>query len=396
LRTLFIGVFADSVLINYINNISNNSSQVSFAAIKFSKSIADGLESNSSDHVNLFLIPIGVYPNCKKFIFYKKGNNNNYYIPFVNILFLKQLCISIYVFLFVVNWCILNFGHKKYLFTGFLYLPFLFAIQPLKYFQLFNFISFVPDLPKFIFSYTKKQGIVKAYFQSLYIKITNKLSHKIDYYVFITKYMAEYFPNKPFSIIEGFSSPCLDYDVELKISKNAILYAGALYEKFGIKTLINVFNNLPGNYELWLFGYGDMIEYISQMSKSNPKILFFGNISNSLVLDYQKKARLLVNPRPINHEFTKYSFPSKILEYMSSGTPVLTTKLAGIPPEYDDKLLYFEDDSYNGIMNGLVKYLNYSDDELFEIGNKSIEFIRVQKNNDTQISNLISRIKYLV
>jgi glycosyltransferase involved in cell wall biosynthesis len=208
--------------------------------------------------------------------------------------------------------------------------------------------------------------------------------------------MAEYFPNKPFSIIEGFSSPCLDYDVELKISKNAILYAGALYEKFGIKTLINVFNNLPGNYELWLFGYGDMIEYISQMSKSNPKILFFGNISNSLVLDYQKKARLLVNPRPINHEFTKYSFPSKILEYMSSGTPVLTTKLAGIPPEYDDKLLYFEDDSYNGIMNGLVKYLNYSDDELFEIGNKSIEFIRVQKNNDTQISNLISRIKYLV
>jgi hypothetical protein len=75
---------------------------------------------------------------------------------------------------------------------------------------------------------------------------------------------------------------------------------------------------------------------------------------------------------------------------------VLTTKLAGIPPEYDDKLLYFEDDSYNGIMNGLVKYLNYSDDELFEIGNKSIEFIRVQKNNDTQISNLISRIKYLV
>ena len=44
--------------------------------------------------------------------------------------------------------------------------------------------------------------------------------------------------------------------------------------------------------------------------------------------------RILVNFRSPNEELTKYSFPSKILEYISSGSLVLSTRLLGIPDEY--------------------------------------------------------------
>jgi hypothetical protein len=148
-------------------------------------------------------------------------------------------------------------------------------------------------------------------------------------------------------------------------NKNAIMYAGALFEKFGIKTLLDAFSEISNNYELWLFGFGDLTDYITEQSKKDNRIKFFGNLPNDIVLDYEKKARLLINPRPLNHEFTKNSFPSKILEYMTSGTPVLTTKLPGIPDDYSDKLFFFDDDTKFSIKNGIINYMNKSDCELY-------------------------------
>ena len=50
-----------------------------------------------------------------------------------------------------------------------------------------------------------------------------------------------------------------------------------------------------------------------------------------------------VNPRPGAADFTRYSFPSKTLEYLDAGKPVLAYRNDGIPPEYDEHLLYISD-----------------------------------------------------
>jgi len=49
----------------------------------------------------------------------------------------------------------------------------------------------------------------------------------------------------------------------------------------------------------------------------------------------------------------RYSFPSKLIEYMASATPVLTTRLPGIPPEYEPYVYWIEDDSVEGIEHSL-------------------------------------------
>ena len=51
-------------------------------------------------------------------------------------------------------------------------------------------------------------------------------------------------------------------------------------------------------------------------------------------------ATVLVNPRKNVGEYTKYSFPSKIMEYLSSGVPAVAYKLDGIPSEYDGYINY--------------------------------------------------------
>lgn len=77
-----------------------------------------------------------------------------------------------------------------------------------------------------------------------------------------------------------------------------------------------------------------------------------------------KKATLLINPRPSNEEFTKYSFPSKNLEYMASGTPLLATDLPGIPAEYKRYEYIIENENIDGIANMFRYVLNLTDAEL--------------------------------
>jgi len=395
--TLFIGTYADKNLIEIINKKSDNSAQISIAAIKFSKLISEGLDFNVSNNVNLFLVPIGMYPRSPIVLFTNNKEENNYYIPFINILIFKQISITIYTLIFITLWHIKNFNKKKIIIFGFLYLPFLVSSFPFKYFKKTKIVSFVPDLPKYEFTYSSTKFSFKKYLIPIYISFTNFFTNINDYYVFITRYMENHFPNKPHLIIEGFTdSNLLNVEDDVfKENKNAIMYAGALFEKFGLKILIEAFIEIPGDYELWLFGYGDLDNYIVEKSLLDKRIKYFGNVSNEQVLQYEKKAKLLVNPRPITFEFTKYSFPSKILEYMCSGTPVLTTRLPGIPDDYNDKLFFSIDDSFYNFKNALTKYLNYTDDDLKYFGSLAKKFALNEKNNKIQISKLILDFKAL-
>ena len=66
-----------------------------------------------------------------------------------------------------------------------------------------------------------------------------------------------------------------------------------------------------------------MVEKIIACSKKDNRIVFKGMVPNKIVVEDQLKATLLVNPRPSIGEFTRYSFPSKNMEYMVSGTPMV-------------------------------------------------------------------------
>ena len=52
-------------------------------------------------------------------------------------------------------------------------------------------------------------------------------------------------------------------------------------------------------------------------------------------------------------EFTKYSFPSKNMEYLASGTAVLTTRLPGMPAEYYEHVLTIDRDGPEAVADAL-------------------------------------------
>ena len=114
---------------------------------------------------------------------------------------------------------------------------------------------------------------------------------------------------------------------------------------------------------------------------------------SSQVVEKEMSATLLVNPRPTNEEYVKYSFPSKTMEYMASGTPVLTTALPGMPKEYYPHVFLIHEETPAGIAQALKDTLSRTDADLFRFGCKARAFVLKERNNIVQAGKILAMLE---
>jgi len=240
----------------------------------------------------------------------------------------------------------------------------------------------VTDVPATMFTYTKSKNLLKRVFGKSYRKTAIRLQSGFDGYVYLTEKMSKAVaPGKPYTVIETLADTNIFTAFNGIEKKNppAIMYAGTLYKKYGVDLILDTFKKVKSDCELWLFGSGDYEEIILQEAQKDKRIKFFGRVDRETVLKAEKEASLLLNLRNDKDEYTKYSFPSKMIEYMLSGTPILTTKLDGIPNEYYH-FVYSVD--YNDA-DKIALYIDeiLSDNKsLFKLGEEAEKFVIDNKN----------------
>ena len=107
----------------------------------------------------------------------------------------------------------------------------------------------------------------------------------------------------------------------------------------------------------------------------------------------QREVSLLVNPRQNTEAFTKYSFPSKTMEYLASGTPVLMYKLDGIPDEYDTYLHYVAGNTVDDLTAAIADIMNTDSLVLEENALRAQQFIMSQKNAVVQAKKILTLLQ---
>ena len=231
--------------------------------------------------------------------------------------------------------------------------------------------------------------------QLIYNDFLSKLLYGYtDYFILLSKHLKDKYPKVKLNksvIVEGVYSPTqLPEKVEVKNSLPTVLYSGSLQEFTGIKNLIDAFMKIE-NPELRLIicGSGFYTAYVKKMALTDKRINYKGNIDREEVLLLQQKARLLVNPRQPNYELTKYSFPSKTMEYLASGTPVLMYELPGIPKEYFQHCYTLKDFSVDKLANKIDEIICKTDLELNEMGKEAKRFILENKTARIQVKKII-------
>lgn len=217
-------------------------------------------------------------------------------------------------------------------------------------------------------------------------------------YVLLTKAMNDYIGNrkKPYVVLEGHADIAMEQQVpslERKLPKRVCLYAGSLSRRYGLGDLVEGFRmaDIPGA-QLHIYGAGDFEPELKEIAQEDSRIVYGGMLLSGEVVEKEMEATLLVNPRPTNEEYVKYSFPSKTMEYMSTGTPVLMTRLPGVPEEYLEHLFLIEEESAGGIARALTDALSHSDAELFEKGCRARRFVLEERNNVVQAEKILTML----
>jgi hypothetical protein len=374
---------------NLLDKIFERISDKSGLAIqKFHRLLLEGFGASEDNRIEtLSTIPIAPSNHQKKIWNLKweieQGVRYNY-IPIINLPIVKNCIVFFYSFFKFLFWKFPKGNGKQLIICDVLSFTitsaafFAFKIRGKKR------IGVVTDIPGIN---VRRKKLTNPFF--------NFFLQKYDNYVLLTKYMnAKVNPSgKPFIIMEGLVNRqmlTIQNTLKDKSNERIVMYAGGLYEKYGILNLIHAFMRLKSvDIKLFLFGEGELVPMMGSIMKSDSRIVYKGVLQNSEVVKLQLKATLLVNPRPSSEEFSKYSFPSKNMEYMVSGTPLATTLLPGLPRDYLDFVYIITDESEDGIHSTLEYLLSKSDEELFIKGAKAKEFVLKHKNNVLQAKRIL-------
>ncbi len=375
---------------------------VQTAANKFQWAIINGLsEQNEHPFKILNSLYIGSYPKryrklkIPSFPFSHTEGADDYNVGFVNLTVYKTFSKYIGLKEKLDQWVKETNGEEQVILAYAMTSPFveLLGYIKKKYPQVVCCLV-VPDLPEYM-NVSSRERKIYRYMKDVQAKHFKKNLKDVDCYVLLTDYMKEWFDwDVQYTVIEGIASiqPPNPEDMPSFVEKK-ILYAGMIEKKYGVTALAEAFTQIHApDWTLELFGSGSALPEIEEMSRKDPRIVLRGMVPNDVVVKEQRKAALLVNPRNDQQEFTKYSFPSKVIEYMSSGTPMIGYKLSGMPDEYVPHFIQIPQ-TQTGMKDTLEKAMALSPEERKQIGSSAREFILHEKNAGKQCEKILALLQ---
>lgn len=395
MKVIYLALLSSKRLINRIS--AETGLNPGYAGQKFNRLIIHGLIKNGVDAKTLTSIPMN--RRLSKKIFWNISNEiedgvSYKYIPFINIPYIHQVCLFMYTFFYILIWGAMN-KKEKFILMDVLNVSICMGALLACKLNRTHCIGIVTDMPGLTVGASGANSKQKYNITS---KATHLYLHSFNSYVLLTEQMNAVVnkKNKPYIVMEGLC------DSRIKPSNadtsdtnvKSILYAGGLHERYGLKILTDAFMSLPDiNYRLIIYGSGPFVDELRKSAEKDSRIDYRGVAPNDVVMKAEYEASILVNPRPTAEDFTKYSFPSKNIEYMSTGRPLLTTRLPGMPAEYYPYVYLFADETFDGYKNTIKAILNKDYKELAKKGKDAQLWILEKKNNVIQTRRIIELYK---
>lgn len=388
-RILFLGFAVPDAIMDDVANRDRYQPQI--AAHKLQWNIINGLEEAVGQPIDLLsAVATSDYPSFPQVLFpyaslqHRQGAHDAL-IPFVNIIFVKQITRFIASFVLLLCWLLKHrVDTSRFILVYSMHSPFLSAALLAKALILAKVVLVVPDLPAHM-----DFGIRRGFIRRITKPIDNALLfwavRRVEGLIVLTQYMAQDLaPALPVLVMEGAIHP--DETEGKSVSSGdrdeaVIMYAGALVKEHGIDLLLEASNLLKDrHYRFWFCGKGPMEEAIRKATQEDDRVVYWGFLSQSELLKKLRSATVLTHLRSSDAKNARYTFPSKLLEYMKVGRPVISTALPGIPDEYFEYLYILHDETAAGLARLLSEVCSKTDEDLDQFGLRARRFVESNKS----------------
>lgn len=171
--------------------------------------------------------------------------------------------------------------------------------------------------------------------------------------------------------------------IQPRFSDQCILYYGGRLDQVrGLLSLLEAIKRLPedSKIELWITGDGPLLIDLLSIQKESHRIKYLGKMATQEeIFEIYEQVDGLVNPHEITSPESRALFPSKVIEQLATGVPVMSTKVSQIDHLFKTSL-YFESDHPESILKGM---------RTFELGDRKKFMSEAQVNKDLIHSNTI-------
>jgi glycosyltransferase involved in cell wall biosynthesis len=137
------------------------------------------------------------------------------------------------------------------------------------------------------------------------------------------------------------------------------MFSGTLDNTRGVDRFLSTIPEIPDeNVRFWISGVGTVNQKscveqtVERMCDS--RITFYGTMSWEQYKEKISSADIFVNFQKPNQKISEYTFPSKILDYLSAGGIVVSTRMGDLEHALGD-ILVFVDNDVMAMRNGIKR-----------------------------------------
>jgi glycosyltransferase involved in cell wall biosynthesis len=250
----------------------------------------------------------------------------------------------------------------------------------------------INDLPKF--TMLSKNGPIFSLIKKRRQELSVKTLLVTDYFFPVSNTVSRFLklPTSKTLVIDGMSSCQSGLSLDRRVP-NRIGYCGALLRSYGILDFLKEFVSSSLPYEVIVCGDGELSEEIKKMSGEDHRIIFLGLLSHDDLKAELNTCSCFISPVHPQNPFTDYSFPIKVLDYLSVGRPVVSFWLGGYSEEYRDVLFIPKNQTYGSFLERVQDLLSLPDEEYFDICKKSQAFVFNNKTPHMQCERILRLLK---
>lgn len=148
--------------------------------------------------------------------------------------------------------------------------------------------------------------------------------------------------NKPSLLIKGLSKNS-SHLTKSPVNYPYFFYAGTLLSKYGICELIQAYKSLKDvGAKLVIAGHHEDEEFRNAI-KDSPRIVYLGNIDNDIVIKYENYSIANINPRPFMENIDSDSIPSKVIEYSSKNSLIISGVSTPLKSDFKNAILWINE-----------------------------------------------------
>ena len=221
--------------------------------------------------------------------------------------------------------------------------------------------------------YTESNEVKRNFLRKIIIKQQKKEFAKFDYAVILSDEARRFFNSTAkILVMEGGIVPERFKDITLagKEKTTRFLYAGTLSNVTGVDLLLEAMSKIDDpDIELVISGKGELTEEVVTASKKDSRIKYMGFMDEKQYLIALNSAHVFINPRNMTLPQNRNNFPSKVLEYLACGRPVISTKFPGYTKFAENFI--FCDDGIESLANCISDTCNLNDSDYVEYYRKN-------------------------